>query len=141
MLVTGYVQEGERGLSSLAEKCDRGVWPRLMAYRQADPDLSAVWLDSTAGAPARGGCAQGQRGGFRPRPPLIQELLLGVAVLSRAEASAQAPIVGAVRRAKGLNGCVISALGLLSPPMPAECNRLNRIVRELRSSNPMEGPR
>ena len=26
---------------------DRGVWPRLMAYLQADPDLSAVLLDST----------------------------------------------------------------------------------------------
>ena len=27
--------------------CDRGVWPRLMAYLQADPDLSAVRRDST----------------------------------------------------------------------------------------------
>ena len=30
-----------------AHGCDRGVWPRLMAYLQVDPDRSAVWLDST----------------------------------------------------------------------------------------------
>ena len=29
--------------------CDQGVWPRRMAYVQADPDLSAVRLDSTVG--------------------------------------------------------------------------------------------
>ena len=27
--------------------CDWGIWPRLMAYLQFDPDLSAVRLDST----------------------------------------------------------------------------------------------
>ena len=55
--------------------CDRGVWRRLMAYLQADPDLSAVQLDSTivrahvsvAGAPKhpRTDHALGRsRGGF-----------------------------------------------------------------------------
>ena len=41
--------------------CDRGVWPRLLTYLQADPDLSVVQLDSTvvrahvsaAGAPPK----------------------------------------------------------------------------------------
>ena len=30
-----------------AHWCNRGGWPRLMAYLQVDPDLSAVRLDST----------------------------------------------------------------------------------------------
>ena len=30
-----------------ARGCDQGAWPRLMAYLQANPDLSAVLLDST----------------------------------------------------------------------------------------------
>lgn len=31
-----------------ADWCDRGVWPRLLAHLQADPDLSAMRRDSTA---------------------------------------------------------------------------------------------
>ena len=41
-----------------ADGCDRGIWPRRMAYRQADPDLSAVRWDSTVGhAHASAACA------------------------------------------------------------------------------------
>ena len=58
-----------------AHWCDRGVWRRLMTYLPADPDLSAVQLDSTlvrahvsaAGAPQKPGTdhALGRsRGGF-----------------------------------------------------------------------------
>ena len=32
-----------------AHGCDQGAWPRLLAYRQADPDRSAVRRDSAAG--------------------------------------------------------------------------------------------
>ncbi len=42
--------------------CDRGVWPRRMAYLQADPDRSAVRLDSTVGR------APKQKDGSHPRP-------------------------------------------------------------------------
>ena len=45
----------------LAHWCARGIWPRLMAYLQADPELSAGLLDSpvvrahasAAGAPKK----------------------------------------------------------------------------------------
>ena len=41
------VREGERGLSPLGRQGRPGRRPRLMAYRQANPDLSAVRRDST----------------------------------------------------------------------------------------------
>ena len=51
--------------------CDRGVWLRLMAYLQTEPDLSAVRLDSTvvsaAGVPKNKGtdpALSRSRGGF-----------------------------------------------------------------------------
>ena len=58
-----------------ARGCDQGVWPRLRAYLQTDPDRSAVLLDSTvvrahvsaAGAPKKAATdpALGRsRGGF-----------------------------------------------------------------------------
>ena len=67
-----------------AHGCDRGVWRRRMAYLQADPDLSAVQLDSTlvrahvsaAGAPQSPGTdhALGRsRGGFGTQIPILAD--------------------------------------------------------------------
>ena len=76
-----------------AAGCNQGIWPRLLAHLQAQPDLSAVRLDSTiaartgaraAGAPlcakqaapestrarARGGRAPEERSGSRAEPQL-----------------------------------------------------------------------
>ena len=33
--------------SRYASGCNQGIWPRLLAHLQAQPDLSAVRLDST----------------------------------------------------------------------------------------------
>ena len=67
-----------------AHGCDQGVWPRRRAYLQADPDLSAVLLDSTvvrahvsaAGAPRhkKRETARGRsRGGFRTPIPILED--------------------------------------------------------------------
>lgn len=77
-------------------RCDRGVWPRRKAYRQADPDRFAVRRDRTiGGAPAR---AQRDgshsrlhlKGGFRTRSgsgmkASLCRLLGPMATLSRDE--------------------------------------------------------
>ncbi len=61
----------ERGTRSIAagHGCERGVWPRRMAYRQTHPDRAAVRRDSavarqrTGAEPALGR----RRGGFGPQ--------------------------------------------------------------------------
>lgn len=73
--VAGRVRPVELGHHRYAHGDDRGVWPRLMAYLQADPDLSAALLASTvvrahmstAGAPKNKGmdpALDRSRGGF-----------------------------------------------------------------------------
>ena len=65
-----------------ARGCDQGVWPRRLAYLQADPDLSAVLLDSTggrahvraAGVPKRKKrepAPDRHRGGFHTQIPIL----------------------------------------------------------------------
>ena len=65
--------------------CNQGVWPRLRAHLQTQPDVSAVWLDSpivrmhvsAAGAPKKKGTdpARGRsRGGFGTQIHILADL-------------------------------------------------------------------
>ena len=71
--------KGNRFIIAMPHGCDRGAWPRLMIYLQADPDLSAVWLNSAvvsaAGAPQKGlDPALGRsRGGFSSRIRILAD--------------------------------------------------------------------
>ena len=67
--VAGRVREGGTRSIRYAAWRDRVIWTRRMACRQADPDLSALWRDSTVGrADASVADAPKQREGSRPRP-------------------------------------------------------------------------
>ena len=77
--VAGRVRKGKSVYRRHVRGCDRGAWPRQMIYLQADPDLSAVWLNGTvvsaAGAPPKGlDPALGRsRGGFSSRIRILAD--------------------------------------------------------------------
>ena len=55
-----------------AHWCGRGVWPHLMVYLQADPDLSAGLLDSTVVRAHMSAAGAPQNKGPRPQPGRLQ---------------------------------------------------------------------
>ena len=53
---------------------DQDVWPRRMAYRQADLELSAVWLDSTVMRAHVSAAGAPKHKDARPQPRRLQPL-------------------------------------------------------------------